>query len=405
MKIKLILIGDELLSGRIQDSNGHFFARFCSQKGHKLREVTILPDSVDRIIEELRDNSPQAELIVISGGLGPTLDDMTKASLSKLLGQQMIDSEEARAVAKSNYTRQNVTWSPNLNSYNMIPSGVTPINNPSGYAPGLCCEYQNKTIFCAPGVPHEFESMVTEELPTYLKSKNGNTSDLTIRTRGIAEERIFYELCPTLWEDLSKFGKVASLPVESGVDIVISNASAPSEIEELIKKTPLIEYIWQFGNNSIEQEIIEVATQKGILLSTAESCTGGLIADLLTNVSGSSQVFQGGAVTYSPNAKKNLLSVESEAIEKHSVYSHEVVEQMARGSRKEFGSSIAVATSGVASPLPLGEKPEVGTLFYAISTENETYSHQVKFSGDRRRLKRKFAYHTLFELLKEINKR
>jgi nicotinamide-nucleotide amidase len=227
---------------------------------------------------------------------------------------------------------------------------------------------------------------------------------------GVAEEKIFFELCPTLWSDLEKFGKVSSLPHTIGIDIVVSyhgdlsgHKKTEEEIKKLIQNSALATHVWQYGNRAVNEMVLELATALKSTFSFAESCTGGLVASKMTDLSGSSAVFMGGAVTYANEAKINLLGVKFETLENFGAVSIEVATEMAIGALQKFKTDYAVSISGIAGPTGGSIDKPVGTVVIGFATKNKSGARKFLFPGDRIRRKERFsdmALLTLLELMK-----
>lgn len=410
MKISLLAIGDELLKGETQDLNLYWLGKFLRTVGHQLKTSVFCGDSIEQInnsIDNLITNQ-SPDLIIISGGLGPTIDDVTKKSLSKLLGETLEESEKAKSMVEEHYQRFGKKWSPELNFYHLIPKSVTPINNPTGLAPGLFSTYKNTSIICAPGVPKEFKTMVKEFFHGHYREKiNPQTDRLYIKTRGVPEEKIFNEIAPKLWGELSNFGRVSSYPRLTGIDILIDQIDSDNieKIKDLPSVKLLTPYTWQVGNQSLEEFIINKLKEKGLTVATAESCTGGLVASGLTDVSGSSEVFIGGIVSYSNDIKMDELEVSPIDIEKYGAVSEEVVKQMAKGVREKYDVDISVSTSGIAGPGGGSTEKPVGTIAVGVSFKSGSFSkiYQLRNEG-RKKTKNRFVACALLSLLNFIEK-
>lgn len=410
MKISLLAIGDELLKGETQDLNLYWIGRFLRSVGHKLQTSIFCSDQVEQINSEIENiiGHQSPDLIIISGGLGPTIDDVTKKSLSKLLGETLEESQTAKKLVEEHYQRFGKKWTPELNFYHLIPKSVTPINNPTGLAPGLFCTYKNTSIICAPGVPKEFKTMVKEFFHGHYREKiNPQTDRLYIRTRGVPEEKIFNEIAPDLWSELSEFGSVSSYPRLTGIDVLIDQIKAEDieKIKELASVRLLSPYTWQIGNLSIEEFVIKKLKEKNLTVATAESCTGGLVASSLTDVSGSSEVFIGGIVSYSNDIKMDELDVSPIDLEKHGAVSEEVAKQMALGVREKYDVDISVSTSGIAGPGGGSVEKPVGTIAVGVSFKSGSYSkiYQLRNEG-RKKTKDRFVVCALLSLLNFIEK-
>ncbi|OIQ15840.1 MAG: hypothetical protein BM556_16185 [Bacteriovorax sp. MedPE-SWde] len=411
-KIAQIIIGDELLSGKIQDLNLKWLADFILPTGFKLNSSEIIGDDEEQIIATLDQTLKNNDAIIVTGGLGPTKDDKTKSVLANFLGVDLEESQEAIEVVSQHYERFDKTWTKENNSYHFLPKGVTPLNNPQGLAPGLMAEVNGKLIFCTPGVPREFQKMTEEVvypiLSTRLKSEATQLEIFNIRTVGIPEEKIFHEICPGLWEQLEEYGSVSSLPHTMSVDITL-RLSKDNQLEnkkkkilEILRSTPIWESIWQIGNIPLPQYIVEKAKEKNLTIAFAESCTGGLASSKVTDVSGSSSVFMGGVVTYSNDSKINLLGVKEETISSDGAVSANVAYEMANGARIKLDADIAISFTGIAGPGGGTEKKPVGTVGIGWSTASETKSKIYNFRGDRLKLKERFMTKGLFKLLRII---
>jgi nicotinamide-nucleotide amidase len=411
LKAKVIIIGDELLYGRISDINGPWLAKWLDLQGIELDEILIVPDKTDDLLATFKRAWQSADLIITSGGIGPTLDDMTKSLMAIFFNKKLIPSELASKIVIENYKYYDRSWTPELNTYHHIPEDFIATKNPKGLAPGLVYQKDGKMIMAAPGVPRELQAMAEIEfLPIIKKYYPGQFQKkhrTVIRTHRVPEEKIFGELCPTLWEDLSKFGTVSSLPQIIGVDIIVTmNSDQALKNEKVIKKyiseSPLNEHVWQWGNLKLPELVVKEASKKGIKFSFAESCTGGLAASRITDIPGSSEVLLSSLVTYSNDAKTNILGVGGQIIKKFGAVSEEVVKQMVVGVRDKTGADLALAFSGIAGPTGGNSLKPIGTLALAWASKSEVYSEVFYFSGDRERLKLRFSEIGLFKLLQMI---
>jgi nicotinamide-nucleotide amidase len=424
MKILFVGIASEVLSGRICDTNGPLLGNFLARFGQFIHQSIIVQDEESEIKNCLEHacSVGDFDMIICSGGLGPTRDDMTKEVLSKTFDCPLEKSHEAEAVAMGNYSRKKKEWNADDTHFHIFPKGMIPLNNPVGLAPGIYHRAQNKmkkntvSIFALPGVPREFEailedsfiSMVTRDIPQ-MKDLS-SIQKLTIRTYQLPEEKIFGSEHPTLWNDFSSLGKISCLPQMFGVDIIITLNEginidlAIEKARSLLEKENLLKNVWSFEDISLEKVIINLCREKKMSLSTAESCTGGLIAHGLTNIPGSSECFQGSAVTYSNELKVQLLGVKEETLENFGAVSLETAEEMSRGCAKNLKTNIAVATSGIAGPGGGSIDKPVGTVAISITMNNQTKSNLFHFNGTREELKIRFAKRALLEIYKLLSK-
>ncbi|MAW07859.1 MAG: hypothetical protein CME61_06195 [Halobacteriovoraceae bacterium] len=398
-------IGDELLKGETQDKNLYWFGQFLRSIGHQLEGSLVCKDTTEEISNGLNliINNTSPELIVVSGGLGPTKDDVTKMGIKDFLKTDLIEDEKTKEYVTDHYQRYGKTWDPNLNHYHMIPKGVAPVKNPCGLAPGLFFHSDKTSILCAPGVPREFEFMVKEFFHGHYKEKiNANANHIYIRTRGVPEEKIFNEISPNLWDELSQVGSVSSYPRLTGIDILVDQIddAQVEKIKELPSVKLLSPFIWQIGNLELNEYVIKKLKEKNLTVATAESCTGGLVASSLTDVSGSSDVFIGSIVSYSNDIKMDHLEVSPLTLEKKGAVSDEVAKQMAIGVREKFDVNISVSTSGIAGPSGGSLEKPVGTVAVGISFSGGDFSKTYVLRDEgRTKTKKRFTTCALLSLL------
>lgn len=412
LKVSMIVIGDEILSGRTTDLNGSWLSKFLFKMGLEFKALRFIHDDTDEINNALRTSLDESDIVITSGGIGPTIDDKTKKTLADFFQKKIIERQDVADIVTKNYSQFGRFWNPKQNHYHFFPEGFVATNNPRGLAPGIVYfeKVQNKLLMAGPGVPREFTEMVEEEFFPLIKNYFGNrfqaNYQTVIRTKGVAEEKIFFELCPTLWSDLEKFGKVSSLPHTIGIDIVISyhgdflaHEKTQAQINNLIQGSALSDYVWQYGNKPLNEMVLELAIIKKVTFSFAESCTGGLIASKITDLPGSSAVFMGGIVSYSNSAKIDLLEVNPKDLEDSGPVSLEVATSMAIGALKQFKTDYAVSITGIAGPTGgTPDKPE-GSVVIGFATKNKSGARAFLFPGDRIRRKERFSDMALLVLL------
>lgn len=408
MKAHILIIGDEILSGRINDTNGPWLGKWLFSQGIIVDGISIISDQLDIIKKNILKQIDCNDLLLITGGLGPTLDDLTKPALAEAFNLEMIESDESQNLVKKHYERFGREWTKDTNSYHLLPEKVSPLFNPLGLAPGLKYLHNEKIILCAPGVPHELYAMANEVFYPILKDLKNyphkSMQQISIRTFGIPEERIFFELEPNLWETLSQFGKVSSLPQTMGVDVVITTdqVSAQDNIKKIIDESKLKPYVWQWGNLSLPELVLKKAQEKNITFSFAESCTGGLVSSLITDIPGSSSHFLGSVVSYANELKENILDVKSETLKTFGAVSVQTAQEMAQGALNNTKSNIAISFTGIAGPGGGSEEKPVGTVAIGLATSNKSLAEVFQYKGDREKLKRRFCERGLMTLLKAI---
>lgn len=414
LAVECIIIGDELLSGRTNDANGPVLARLCQRIGAQLRRVHVIGDDLTEIESTLKQASQNADIVVCSGGLGPTPDDRTKNALAQLLKVPLDDHAHARALLKVHYGRLKREWTQETNHYHLIPKGVTPIHNSKGLAPGLLAKNEDAVFLFLPGVPLEFEAMLEEhllELASSLAPEMKARPTVTIRTHGVPEEKIFGQLCPGLWEQCESFGKLSSLPHYSGVDLVISAKEQMSEeaknqweddIKKMIHSSALVDYVWQWGELSLPSYLLEKCREKKWTLGFAESCTGGLASSMITDIPGSSDVFLGSIICYANEIKQSLLGVKEQTLQEHGAVSTQCAQELAIGALETCSVDMAISFSGIAGPGGGSEQKPVGTVAIAVATKEGVTSELFHFHGGRTHLKKRFAAKGMQMALKKL---
>ena len=401
MDIGLIVIGDEVLWGRTQDTNTSWLGRYLFSQGLSLQLSLIVGDDPQAIKDALNFMLERTSVVITSGGLGPTRDDITKQVLADAFNAPLAKNTKASEIVKEHYRRRGKSWNPESNNYHFIPRGFTPLNNPLGLAPGLFFKRDETLILSGPGVPREFQSMASKDFLPLLRTsvvKKAANYRIIIRTSIVQEEQIFYTMLPKLWDQLTAFGKVSSLPNSTGVDILITvrghrDQAKESEenIRQLLKQTPLYKYIWSWEDRCLEEIIVEKAQEKGLTFCFAESCTGGLAASRITDVSGASAVFMGSFVSYANNLKTSVLGVSEKTLAEFGAVSVPVSDEMAQAARELSHVDVAVSFSGIAGPSGGSLDKPVGVVALSLATENGVSGELYRFQGDRLRLKQHFA--------------
>ena len=430
LRIELIIIGDELLNGRISDLNGVFLAKFLHKRGIELSNITVCQDSKESIQEAIQIAINRSHIILTTGGLGPTEDDRSKMVMSEIFEKKISKNDLAEKITIDNYQRYGRQWIIDQNHYDKVPEDFNPLPNLNGLAPGLSYQIPNKSkkqwLFMAPGVPKEFYNMLENTFFPFIAEEYGLKNNLNedsefrqiaIRTFGVPEEKIFNQIAPNLWDDLSQIGKVSSLPQSTGVNIIISLDYSQYEetkffdlktiyheklqqVKSLVNKTDLKNSVWQFGDLSLAEKIIQLCQKKNLTFAFAESCTGGLASSKITDVPGSSESFLASYVTYSNEQKIKTLNVKESSIEKFGAVSIEVVEEMATSALKLTKCDYSIAWSGIAGPGGGSIEKPIGTLALSWAQKGmKPESTIIHSTGDRLSLKNRFADIGLLKLL------
>lgn len=384
MKINatILTIGDEILIGQIVDTNSAFIAKQLNTIGIEVEEILSVKDEFQTIMEGFGRGISKADLVIVTGGLGPTKDDKTKAALCKFLGCDLVREEKViqnimRLFEERGYKRE-------LNNLNqdqaLIPEKSTFVQNKFGTAPCLWTTIDDKIIINLPGVPFEMKGLMRDEIIPRLKNqfKSDEIVHRDILISGIPESDL--AILIEDWENqLPEFIHLAYLPNRTSIDLRFTASGEnrndlENKIQQEIDNLKLIagEYIVAENSGNIVEVLKDVLLQKKLTISTAESCTGGSVASLLTSISGSSTYFVGSVVSYATHVKTTVLGVNPAIINQFSVVSEEVAMQMSKGVLKVLNSSLAVSTTGVAGPSRGEDGQEIGTCWIAVTNGNTT---------------------------------
>ena len=389
MKADIITIGDEILIGQTLDTNSAWIGNELESNGIHVNQITTVPDSSEHIISCLSKSLKNVDFVFITGGLGPTKDDITKKTLCKFFDDELVLSKEVLDKITQYFNERNRTVNDYTKFQALVPSNCKVITNHKGTAPGMWFDFNGKVVVSMPGVPHEMKNMmhlVIDEL-----KERFNLLEIvhkTVYTRGVIESVLAETIAD--WEEaLPEEIKLAYLPSISclmlrftarGTDKLYLENLIEENIQSL--KSLIGNYYSPVQKRLCEEVVAEVLLKKNATISTAESCTGGNIAKMLTSISGSSSYFVGSVVAYSIKTKQEVLKVKPEIISTYGVVSEEVVREMASSSKKIFDSDYAIATSGLAS-LENMDGVKGGTVCYAIATPNGIFSKKVIFNTSR----------------------
>lgn len=393
MKTEIITIGDEILIGQIVDTNSAWMGQQLNLHGIEVYQVTSVHDDHDHILKALADAEQNADLVLITGGLGPTKDDITKNSLCEFFGTELVYFPEVFEHVQSLLSSRNVTINQLNRDQALLPASCTVLHNSVGTASGMWFE-RNGTIFVSmPGVPFEMEAIMTEEVfPRLIKI--GIVLSIvhkTILTLGLPESMLAEKI--EKWESaLPEFIKLAYLPSALMVRLRLSaygsdQAMLEAEIEKQVKElmTIIPEYVFGFDDENIALVIGRMLIKTSRTLAVAESCTGGNIAHFITSNPGSSAYFKGGVVAYSNEIKIKLLDVPAETIESFGAVSQQVAEAMAIGAQKALNSDYSIATTGIAGPDGGTDEKPVGTVWIAVAGPSDIKSEKFIFRHNRER--------------------
>lgn len=416
MQVEIITIGDEILIGQIIDTNSAFIAQVLNMNGMSVKQISSVSDDKEHIMKALDEAKKRADIILITGGLGPTKDDITKKTLCEYFKTEMRFDETAYQDVVNIFA----TYGKEVSALNRkqaeVPANCQVIRNLNGTAPCMWFDVDGKIVVSMPGVPYEMKALMTEQVIPRLKERFEFPAIFhkTVLTQGIGESALS-ELIET-WEDslASKNIKLAYLPSPGMVRLRLSikgtnEKELVEKVEAKIKELQLLipEYIYGYEIYGEEKETLEMMVgkllkEKNKTVSTAESCTGGYISHLITKVPGSSKYYIGSVISYSYEVKESELGVPHEVIEKHGAVSQPVVEQMAKAIRERYQTDYAISASGIAGPDGGTADKPVGTVWVALATPDKVISERFLFGNNRERNIHKTANVALNMLRKEL---
>lgn len=389
MRADIITIGDEILIGQTVDTNSAWIGDFLESNGIQVVEISTISDKKEHIVSALNNSIQHSDFIFITGGLGPTKDDITKQTLCDFFDDELVINEEVLNDIQAYFELRNRVVNTFTESQALLPSKCKVIRNRKGTAPGMWFEHNGKIVVSMPGVPYEMKSMM--KLVLFKLKEQFNLLEIvhkTIYTRGIIESHLA-ELIADWENNLPQEIKLAYLPSATCLTLRFTARGSDREyLENLIDdniaslKTLIGPYFSKYQKRMNEEVIGLIMNDKSYSLSAAESCTGGNIAKMITSVSGSSKYFKGSIVAYTKKSKQEILGVQVETISKYGVVSEEVVKEMAQCSKKLFNSDYAISTSGLAD-LEGSESIKGGTICMAVATPLGVYSQTVIYNTDR----------------------
>lgn len=409
-KVSIISIGDELLIGQTINSNAAYIGEKLTGLGFEVVRNFTVGDDRESILQTLAESEKLSDFIFITGGLGPTHDDITRSCIVEYFNTKLIFDESTFERIKNLFERRKIPM-PEINrDQAMVPEIVKVIPNNFGTAPGYDISKDEKRFFVMPGVPHEMKGMMEEtilpQLRESIRSKQIFYNQKILFTTGIPESALYSKIgdVKTLFEDV----KVAFLPSQFGVKIRLSMRSSDRDYN--LSKIKLVEnrirekvgeFIYADEEISLEELIGNILTERKLKLAIAESCTGGMICNRITNVSGSSNYFERGVISYSNESKIEILGVKKETIEKYGAVSEQTAIEMARGVRLISNADIGISTTGIMGPTGATPTKPVGLVFIGYSDKEKEFAKQFNFADNRIRNKERTSQAAL-DLLRRV---
>lgn len=410
MNAEIITIGDELLIGQVVDTNSAWMAEQLNLIGIRVVQITSISDQRNHILTTLKEASSRADIILMSGGLGPTRDDITKATLCEYFSTKPVFNQEAYENIVRLFGSRGFVITPLNCAQAEVPESCTPLLNVNGTAPGMWFEKDGIIYVSMPGVPFEMKSLMSNHvLPRLSKLSPKSIVHRTILTQGVGESFLAAKI--EAWETaLPDYIKLAYLP-QPGIVRLRLTASGPDrtplekEINERVSElySLIPEYIFGEGDETLELVVSKLLKAQGFNLATAESCTGGYIAHLITSIPGSSVFFKGSVVAYANEIKENLLGVSPGTLARYGAVSQETVFEMAAGIIRHFKVDCAIAVSGIAGPDGGTPDKQVGTTWISVLTPKGAETKMFTFGEHRGRNIRRAALAGLDMLRKQLS--
>ena len=397
MVIEIISIGDELLIGQTVNTNASWMGEQLMELGIAVRWITTVGDDFDGLKEALRNAISRVDVVLVTGGLGPTNDDVTKKVMADFFDSRLVPDDDVLEKVKARFAKRGLPLTKANVEQALVPDKAELMDNDCGTAPGFIFTQGEKCIYVMPGVPQEMKSMMVRFVLPRLKGQQIiPVHKKVLCTTGIAESFLYEKL--GAYPELDKLVRIAYLPNYFGVRIRLTAAgNTDDEAKEKLDSAEKIvrrnasEFIYADKDISLEAAIAERMVQDGKTLAVAESCTGGLIANLFTNIPGSSTFFERGVVAYSNQAKTELLGVPAGLIERHGAVSSQVACAMAEGIRRLAKTDYGLSTTGIAGPTGGTDEKPVGLVYVACADEGKTAFERHTFADQRRINKERFA--------------
>jgi len=408
MVAEVISVGTELLLGQILNTNSQYLAQKLAELGIDLYFQTTVGDNMERLKIAIDTAIKRADILIFTGGLGPTSDDITKEAVADYFGLTLVLDEDVLRRIKNFFERRQVKM-PEINRKQAyVPEGAKVLHNKNGTAPGLIIEKDGKIAVLLPGPPFEMQPMFEEEVLPYLeKFSKQKIYSRVLKFVGIGESSIEEALKDLIFSQTDPTLALYAKPFEVELRITTKKESEDSaksllqSMEDRIRER-LGEYIYGVDGQLLEEVVVSLLAEKKLKLSVAESCTGGLICNKITNVPGASEVFDRGFIVYSNEAKTKLLGVPEQVLKEYGAVSSQTAKYMAQGALSNSLAHIALSVTGIAGPGGGSETKPVGLVYIGIATKDNSESFEFRFSGDRLRIKEMTSKAALNILRKKI---
>ena len=394
MQAEIIAVGSELLTPDRIDTNSLFLTQRLNHLGIAVARKTVVGDQHDHVRDAFRCALDRCDLVVASGGLGPTLDDLTREAVAELLGRKLVLNSSVLQNIEARFRRLGRSM-PEVNKRQaMVPEGAELLENPRGTAPGLWLESAGRIVVLLPGPPHELKAMFTEKVEPRLEPMAGATRLFyrEMRTAGLTESEVEQRTAPIYTQYADVQTTILAAPGEIQLHLRAWSSDHPAAermLDEMVERISfaLGENVFTSNGEMLEEIVARELALNQATVATAESCTGGLLAERLTRVPGSSSYFLGGVVCYSNDLKTAWTDVPAELIESKGAVSPEVAQALAQGIRRRIGATLGIGITGIAGPSGGSPEKPVGLVYIALADANGSRDRALRFPGDRERIR------------------
>jgi len=415
---EILCVGTEILLGDIVNTNAAYLSRRLAELGIPVYHQSVVGDNPKRLAEELTAAFSRTDLVILTGGLGPTCDDLTKETVAEVFGKKLVMDDEALDFIKSYFKKIGRRMTENNEKQALVPEGCIVFHNDCGTAPGMAVEggegspLSGRAAILLPGPPREMKAMFERSALPYLKSRTSSTLvSRNIHLFGIGESAAESLLRPMMdradptLAPYAKEGEVRLRVTARGKTTEEAIAKCDGMIDE-VRGTEVGKFIYGIDVGSMENAVLEKLREKGQTFAAAESCTGGYIAKRVTDISGASDVFLGSAVTYACSAKVGIIGVSHDTLDKYGAVSEEVAKEMADGARRAFGADYAISTTGIAGPGGGTDETPVGTVYIAIASKEGVRAKRLSLSSQRDRdyIRTVASTNAFYLILEELQK-
>ncbi len=405
MTVELICVGTELLLGNIINTNAAFLAEQCARIGLSCYYQTVVGDNKERLLQTVQTALGRCDIILLSGGLGPTGDDLTKEAVAEAMGLKLVEDEASRRLIADYFEMRGNIPTENNWKQALIPEGAKAIKNENGTAPGVLVTVNGKHIILLPGPPGELQPMFLDSVLPYLRTLDQAVIDsVTVKVAGVGESR-----AETMAADIIKAQTNPTIaPYAKSGEVhfrVTARAESDKQAEELI--APIVEKLKKrFGSDvyttdvdvTLEKTVTDMLLERGLTMTVAESCTGGLLAARIINVPGASKVFKAGFITYANEAKSRIIGVREETLSLYGAVSPQTAEEMAKGAAAAAEADIAVSITGIAGPDGGTKVKPVGLVYICCNVQGKLQTEEYHFGGNRMKIRESVTAAALVQL-------